>query len=145
MSRRWPRLGVRLGMRMWIVLRQLLRRLVPGLGVSPHRDRRRHGRSDVDVGVTVSHAGDTFAGRLSDVSISGALLACDRALDTGSSIQITLPQIPVPVAAMVVRSRGLMAGIRFDDPNYGLIIAGWSRGSTPSAMLGTQEPPTGWS
>jgi len=127
------------------VLRQLLRALIPRPGLAPEGERRRHGRSDVDVGVQVTLAGATFDARLSDVSISGALLACERSLPPGSHIDITLPQIPVPVAAVVVRNRGRMSGIRFDDPNNGLLIAGWSRGTTPAALLGTQEPPTGWS
>jgi hypothetical protein len=111
--------------------RRMLRDVPKLFGSSDVVERRRYSRADVDFDIEIERDGEQMGARIFDVSISGALLSPERALKIGDRIVIRLPQISTPVEARVVRANGGMFGIQFEDAAEGVVVAGWSRGSSP--------------
>ncbi|MBT4043548.1 MAG: PilZ domain-containing protein [Rhodospirillaceae bacterium] len=97
--------------------------------------RRDFARADVAGEVSIIFENQTFDGRLCDVSISGAMLVPDFGAPVGAEIELELPNIPGRVQALVKRRSENSVGVQFANPNIGIIIAGWSRGTTPSSMM----------
>lgn len=96
------------------------------------RGRREFSRAVVDTKVTIYLQGRTFQGRLRDVSISGAMLEPGCGLAVGDEMDLELPHIPGRVKARVMRRVNDAIGVRFLNRGVGVLIGGWSRGtSTP--------------
>lgn len=119
---------------------RLLNRLV---GKVTHSQRgaferqRDFSRADVDAKVTIFIEGRTFRGRLHDVSISGAVLEPNCGLNIGDELEMELPNIPGRVKAQVMRLLDDRIGVRFSSPGVGVLIAGWSRGTSTANTAAT--------
>ncbi len=94
-------------------------------------------RADVDAKVTIFIEGRTFRGRLHDVSISGAVLEPNCGLNIGDELEMELPNIPGRVKAQVMRLLDDRIGVRFSSPGVGVLIAGWSRGTSTANTAAT--------
>ena len=92
--------------------------------------QRDFSRAHVDAKVTIFLEGRTFQGRLHDVSISGAMLEPNCGLNIGNELELELPNIPGRVTAQVMRLLDDRIGVRFSNPGVGVLIAGWSRGTS---------------
>ncbi len=119
-----------------------LRRLLLGLKnltAAPRENaldwQRDFSRAEVDARVTVFFESQTFEARMRDVSISGAMLVPDCGMRVGAELELELPNMPGRVQALVKRSSDGSAGVQFVNPNIGVMIAGWSRGTTATAMM----------
>ena len=104
--------------------------------------RRDFSRAAVDTEVSIFLVGRTFRGRLHDVSISGAMLEPDCSLRVGDELALELPNIPGRVKARVMRLVDDKIGVRFLNPGIGVLIAGWSRG-TSSVQMAANRPDYG--
>jgi hypothetical protein len=91
-------------------------------------DRRRVERVSVNAQTLLTCGDQGENARLYDISPNGAKVSTARPLPLGASVELQLLEVPTPVAARVVHVSGTTAGLRFDTPGSGLIIAGWSRG-----------------
>lgn len=111
-----------------------LRNLAMSPKGSPLPGRRGFSRAEVDAEVTVFFQDQTFEGRLRDVSISGAMLEPDCGMDTGAELELELPSISGRVQAMVIHRSGDGVGVQFSNPSIGILIAGWSRGTSATAV-----------
>ncbi len=98
--------------------------------LAAHEKRRDFTRAVVDSKVTIFLEGRTFRGRIHDVSISGAMLEPHCGLSVGDEIELELPNIPGRVQAQVMRRVKDKIGVRFSSPGVGVLIAGWSRGTS---------------
>jgi hypothetical protein len=97
--------------------------------------RRDFARAEVETKVTVFFENQTFDGCLRNVSVSGAMLAPDRGMRLGAELELELPNIPGRVRARVKWLSHDGVGVHFDNPNVGVMIAGWSRGTTATSMM----------
>ena len=107
-----------------------LKGLAVGSGNNTRAQRRDFSRALVDTKVTVFFENATFEGLLRDISISGAMLEVDCGMQVGSRLELELQSIPGRVRAEVVRLTANGAGIRFSNSGSGVLIAGWSRGTS---------------
>ena len=128
----------------------LLRRILLGLknlaagprGTSLYR-RRDFMRTEVDAMVTVSFENRIFEGYLHNVSISGALLETNCGLRVGAELGLELANIPGFLKARVTRLSANGTGVQFANPNVGVMIAGWSRGTTAASVMSASRSSRG--
>jgi hypothetical protein len=112
-----------------------IRNLVAGLGRETFESQRDFVRADVDTEVTVFFEGRVHEARLLDVSISGAMLQPIDSMTVGAVLELELPKLPGRVEAKVMRLTHGGVGIRFLNPGIGVLIAGWSRGTSTAPVL----------
>ena len=118
-------------------LRRLLtvaKNIVTGSQDSGFEALRDFARADVNAEVRVFLGGETLNCNLRDVSISGALLVPDCGMEKGAVFELELDSIPGRVEAEVMRLTDAGAGIRFANHSIGVLVAGWSRGTSSGAM-----------
>ena len=96
--------------------------------------QRDYSRAEVNAKVTIFLEGRTFQGQLRDVSISGAMLEPHCDLVVGDSLELELANIPGRVQAQVMRLVDEKIGVRFTTPGVGVLIAGWSRGTSTATL-----------
>ncbi|MDP6875087.1 MAG: PilZ domain-containing protein [Alphaproteobacteria bacterium] len=119
-----------------------LQDLVAGGKADPFESLRDFARSDVDVEIKIFFAGKSDVGRMRDVSMSGAMVESELEFPVGAVMELELPAIPGRVGAEVVWVTDDGTGIRFQNRSSGLLIAGWSRG-TSTAPSGRPLGPRG--
>lgn len=120
-----------------------LKDIAAGARESFLRRKRVFARADVDTKVTVFFQDRAFEGRLRDVSISGAMLEPDFGMDVGAELELELPNISGRVKAQVMRLSENGAGVKFSNPNIGILIAGWSRGTSATPPKSTANETRG--
>ena len=121
-------------------LRRLLGRIFEMVVSSRHaafERQRDFSRASVDAKVTIFLEGRTFQGCIHDVSISGAMLEPNCGLDVGDELEFELPNIPGRVTAQAMRLLDDRIGVRFSNPGVGVLIAGWSRGTSTTNIPAT--------
>ena len=99
--------------------------------------------TEVDAMVTVSFENRIFEGYLHNVSISGALLETNCGLRVGAELGLELANIPGFLKARVTRLSANGAGVQFANPNVGVMIAGWSRGTTAASVMSASRSSRG--
>jgi len=97
--------------------------------------QRDFARAEVDAKVTVFFKSQTFEVRMRDVSISGAMLVPDCGMRVGAELELELPNMPGRAQAVVKRLSDGSVGVKFVNPNVGVIVAGWSRGTSATSMM----------
>ncbi|MDA1101901.1 MAG: PilZ domain-containing protein [Proteobacteria bacterium] len=112
-----------------------LKSLATGRSDSPLEGRRDFARAAVDAKVTIFFENRTFDGRLRDVSISGAMLEPDCGMRIGADLELELPSISGRVQARVIHLSVNGVGVRFTNPSIGVLIAGWSRGTSAMSVV----------
>ena len=113
------------------------RSFAEGLGRETFESQRDFARTDVNTEVTVFYQGQSLEARLLDVSISGAMLQPAPLLKIGAVLELELPNIPGRVEAKVMRLTSGGVGVRFLTPGIGVLIAGWSRGTSATPVMAT--------
>ncbi len=111
------------------------RNFAAGLGRETFESQRDFVRADVNTEVRVFFQGHSLEARLLDVSISGAMLQPASGMEVGAELELELPNIPGRVEAKVMRLTNDGAGVRFLNPGIGVLIAGWSRGTSTQASF----------
>ena len=111
-----------------------LKDLATGSGNTSLERQRGFTRADVNAEVTIFFDDRSFDGRLRDVSISGAFLEPDCGMGVGAELELELPNIVGRVQARVIHQSDSGVGVRFNNPSIGVLIAGWSRGTSAAAV-----------
>jgi len=120
-----------------------LRNLAAGRDAGSYESLRDFARTDVDVEIMIFLDGQSVAGRMRDVSISGAMLESELEFRVGAVLELELPSIPGRVGAKVMRLTDGGAGVRFSNHSTGVLIAGWSRGTTVAPGTTSLDPRAG--
>ena len=121
---------------LWRLLNRLVGKVTHSQRAAFERQRD-FSRADVDAKVTIFIEGRTFRGRLHDVSISGAMLEPNCRLNIGDELEMEFPNIPGRVKAQVMRLLDDRIGVRFSSSGVGVLIAGWSRGTSTANTAAT--------
>ena len=102
-------------------------------------ERRRRERANVRVEVALSYGEHRESAWLYDVSPDGARVSTAHTIPVGTAISVQLLEVPTPVGALVVHSSGTEAGLQFDQPGSGLVIAGWSKGRSARDAMAAES------